>query len=207
VSFLGASLTTTTTARADEPPKARVVIEGTKPDVEVSLQTGSAFGAGSNGSTIAITSWKNVCVAPCAFDLPQGRQTLLFRREGSPSTTHSAIFRPGETRLTVKPGLVIPYTIGYTLVLLGLTAALAGGSLWAAGALSPSGDGGKKSGVASTGKYFALGGAVGMAGGIALVLTTGTDVEEKAPDAPRAFRPQPPTTASRALGLSYGRAF
>lgn len=204
-SLTTASLTTTAVARADEPTKARVVVEGTKPDVEVSIQTGSAYGAGSNGTTISITSWKNLCVAPCAFDVPAGRQTLLFRRDGSPSAAYSAIIRPGETRLTVKPGVSAPYTLGATLAVLGGVAIITGASLWGVGSLAKTE--GKESGTVGVGKYLVLGGAVGLGGGIALMLTTGTDVEAKQPDGPRAFRPQPPTSASRALGVSYSGAF
>jgi hypothetical protein len=46
--------------------------------IDVSLETGTAYGYASNGTQIAATSFSNLCTSPCTARLQTGRSFLLF---------------------------------------------------------------------------------------------------------------------------------
>lgn len=204
------AVTTSQTALAQEQEKARIVVESTKPDVEVSMHATAALGATSNGAVLAIRMHRELCVAPCAFSLPPGRHTLVFHRDGSPNTYYTGLIRPGETHITVKPGVSAPHGVGYFLAFFGGLSLMTGGILYGVSSAA-GGDSGKSMG--NIGKYMVLGGAGGLVAGIPLILLTDTDLDIKQPDRGQTVpSPVPPPgaglrSATRALGVGYKAAF
>ena len=210
VSLVAATISQTAHAQTQAQDNARIVVESTKPDVEVSIHASAALGTTSNGAVVALRMHRDLCVAPCAFSLPPGRHTLVFHRDGSPNTFYTGLLRPGETRITVKPGVSAPHGVGYALAFLGGLSLLTGGIMYGVSSAA-GGDSGKSMG--DIGKYMVLGGVVGLAAGIPIVLLTGTDLDVKTPERGRTVPdPLPPPggglrSASRALGVGYAAAF
>lgn len=181
----------------DEPPApgtSRVVLDANGDKAKVIEVTGTAS-ASAGGYQAFVVGVRPLCTTPCVVDLPYGSHPLMLR-----STTDET--RQSELDLDVgpKPKIVrhtlgerkdggALRTVGASLLMLGITAAVTGGILWAVGS------GAKSDGLESTGQLVTGLGAGGIGLSIPLLIVgrpterPGATTEWTVPSTPRPASP------------------
>ncbi len=125
-------------AHAEENPvvegaAAKVQVETTKPGVTVTvLYDESTSTVSTSYGTGSVYNFKKteVCQAPCEFEVVPGMRGVLFSGQGYTPAGGRYDLREGTSTFSVKPGSKGLLTGGYYAMLIGLTAATVGGTMW-----------------------------------------------------------------------------
>jgi len=107
-------------------PQARVHVRSTKSGLVVARITERMFVSGAGGSAAGI-AWKDICMAPCQFELEPGLHELMLKGEGHTPLVRQLNLVPGDQYFVAKPGSMSLRFGGYGIATIGLTAALFGG--------------------------------------------------------------------------------
>jgi hypothetical protein len=158
-------------------PPATVSVRSAHPGVIIGYVTSRGVAAANNGVVAAAVTWKNICTAPCSFQLPSGFQELVASGPGYMPASEQVELTPGSTsRFVVRPGSALVHWGGWTLTALGLTAAILGGTFAAIGTTSFDSAGNEQHSVPDWAIPTAIAGGVAMAGGIAMIAMSGTSI-------------------------------
>lgn len=115
-------------APAVAPPaaSARVHVRATKSGVIVARITQRMVVAGSGGIAEGI-AWKDLCIAPCEFEIEPGLHEIMVKGEGHLPAVRQFNLAPGDQYLVAKPGSRGFRLVGVMAVSLGLGAMVLGG--------------------------------------------------------------------------------
>lgn len=164
------------------PGVVRLHVESPQP-VRVVTEGATTYGA-VRGYGFAIQEIKHVCASPCdkVIDGTDGRRFSLASEEVPPPDPFTFAQMTGDVTLHVDPGSYGRRSAGSWLSILGLTAAVTGGTLWLVSGIGaenvdsdPSNDDGGGA-LKTVGIVSLIGGGAALAGGIVLWATSGTSV-------------------------------
>jgi len=108
-----------------EAPQARVHVRSTKTGLVVARITERMFVVGAGGSVSGI-AWKDICMAPCEFQLEPGLHELMLKGEGHTPLVTQLNLVQGDQYFVARPGSSGLRFGGYTFAVLGLTVAVTG---------------------------------------------------------------------------------
>lgn len=183
-------------ASADDAASATVVMRSPNTDVTVGYVTGRATAVASNGVVAEGIEWKDVCIAPCSFQLPSGLHEITVTGPGYVGGIERFQLRPGENRLVARPGSAYVRVGGILLGSLGLAAAVTGGTFM----LLP------KEGTNDFQSWalpLLLGGLGATGVGVAMMVMSSTSIEQDSVPPP----PQARIPLQRAVGMGYAVKF
>ncbi|WP_437940324.1 hypothetical protein [Sorangium sp. So ce341] len=167
------------------PGVVRLHVDSPTP-VRVIEEASTTYGA-YGGYGFAVKQVRPVCVSPCdkVIDGSDGRKFSLSPEDVPPPEPFSLAQMKGDVTLHVEPGSYGRHTAGFWLTILGTTAAVTGGTFLLVGSTSSSIDdsGSEDTGLSTPGLVMAIGGGVGLIGGIVLMATSGTSVSLEQRDA------------------------
>jgi hypothetical protein len=190
-----AILASSAEARADDEPSApnaTVRVRTDSSDVTVGYATGRAFAVGSGGAALAI-GWKDVCIAPCEFQLSSGLHELVATGPGYLTGIGKFELKPGVNRFVVRTGSTAMRWGGWGLLLGGAVAATYGITY----AAIP-----QSQGTPSWAIPAAIAGGVAAAGGIAMILMTSTTIAREGDSVAAASG-----RGGKFLGVGYANRF
>ena len=163
----------TLTAEQQGDPPTFVHIESDDPEVQLFQIFGHSVGTGyvnGGAATIYTTHLGRLCRAPCDRFVEHAELDFFIDGDGiSTSKAFTLLDRGPSLTLKVKTGSSLLRGGGYLLVSLAITAVLIGGTFLALGSLSPA--------IGDVGLYTLIGGGVGLAAGIPMIVFSGTSVE------------------------------
>ncbi|MFT3711496.1 MAG: hypothetical protein QM817_28000 [Archangium sp.] len=165
------------------PPSADSVfveVETDDPDVTLFRHVGTSFGA-----NIVVTTIEKECEAPCGVFVDKPRSDFFVSGRGiTISETFSLTKFPDGLKLKVRPGSSTLRWFGWTLAVLGASAALCGGLFAGLSAIGQPSTPGVQNPYGGTGSVFGsigigmlIGGGAGLAAGIPMIAFSGTKLE------------------------------
>ncbi|AGP35318.1 hypothetical protein [Sorangium cellulosum] len=163
------------------PGVVRLHVDSPTP-VRVLEEASTTYGA-YGGYGFAVKKIRPVCVSPCdkVIDGSDGRKFSLSPEDMPPPDPFTFAQMTGDVTLHVDPGSYGRRTAASWLNILGLTAAVTGGTLWFVSSVGtdvdsdPSNDDGGGA-LKTVGIVSLIGGGAALAGGIVLWATSGTSV-------------------------------
>ena len=179
----------------DAPAQATVSVRSPYPDVTIGYVTERATAVVSNGAYAVGMAWRDVCIAPCTFQLPQGLHELVASGPGYVSGSRRVELEPGNNHFVVRPGSAVVRIGGAALVTLGVVALALGVTFYFVGVSHTDNQGNITSSPPSWALPLAVTGGVATAGGIAMVAMSSTSIETEGT-----------TTAARSRVLGIGLA-
>ncbi|HEY3821639.1 MAG TPA: hypothetical protein VGL81_30945 [Polyangiaceae bacterium] len=161
-------------------PPAKVAVRTDASDVTIGYVTRRAAAIASNGASAIGVEWKDVCVAPCEFQLPAGLHELVATGPGYVGATEKVQLRPGDNHFVVKPGSSIMRWGGWTLAALGLSALAAGITFAAMGTSSVDATTGNVThSTPSWAVPLAIAGGLAAGGGLSMVVLSSTSIQRE----------------------------
>jgi hypothetical protein len=181
--------------------KATVSVRSAEPGLVVGYITGRAFAAASNGAVIGAVMWKDVCTAPCSFQLPVGFQEIVAHGPGYVGASQEVDLQPGDNaRFVVRPGSAAVRIGGWLLTTLGLTAVLTAATFAAIGTTSVDSAGNVTHSTPGWAIPTLVAGGAGAVGGIAMIVMSSTSIN-------REGEGEPTASGGRYVGMSYSGKF
>jgi hypothetical protein len=181
--------------------KATVTVRSAEPGLVVGYITGRAFAAASNGATIGAVMWKDVCTAPCSFQLPVGFQEIVAHGPGYVGASQEVDLQAGDNaRFVVRPGSAAVRIGGWVLTTLGLTAAITAATFAAIGTTSIDSSGNVTHSTPGWAIPTLIAGGLGTAGGITMIVLSSTSIN-------REGEAEPTASSGRYVGVSYSGKF
>jgi hypothetical protein len=165
---------------AEAPARATVSVRSDSPDVTVGYVTGRAAAMSSTGASLIAIGWKDVCVAPCEFKLPEGMQELMASGPGYVGATEKFELRPGTNHFVVKPGSAWVHWGGYMLTVLGAAALITGVTFVAIGDSNVDSNGNITKTTPSWAVAMAAAGGAATAGGITMLILSSSSIQREA---------------------------
>jgi hypothetical protein len=188
-------------APADANAKATVTVRAAEPGVIVGYITEHAYAAASNGTVIGAVSWKDVCTAPCSFQLPVGFQEIVAHGPGYVGASQQVDLEPGDNaRFVVRPGSAGVRIGGWVLATLGLTAAITAATFAAIGTTSFDANGNETHSTPGWAIPTLIAGGLATGGGIAMIIMSSTSITREGEGESTASR-------GRFLGVKYSGQF
>lgn len=189
------------TSPAEANAKATVTVRSAEPGLVVGYITGRGFAAASNGTTIGAVMWKDVCTAPCSFQLPVGFQEIVAHGPGYVGASQEVDLQPGDNaRFVVRPGSAGVRIGGWLLTTLGLTAAVTAATFAAIGTTSFDANGNETHSTPGWCIPTLIAGGLATGGGIAMIIMSSTSINREGEGESTASR-------GRFLGVSYSGKF
>ncbi len=124
-------------------------------------------------------AWKDVCIAPCQFQLPSGLHELVVTGPGYVGRTERFDLQPGTNKFVVKPGSSLVRWGGWTLAILGVSALVAGVTYAAIGTPSTDSHGNVTTSTPGWAIPVAVAGGAAVAGGLTMVVLSGTSIQRE----------------------------
>jgi hypothetical protein len=189
------------TSPAEANAKATVTVRSAEPGLVVGYITGRAYAAASNGAAIGAVMWKDVCTAPCSFQLPVGFQEIVAHGPGYVGASQEVDLQPGDNaRFVVRPGSAGVRYGGWVLATLGLTAAITAATFAAVGTTSFDANGNETHSTPGWCIPTLIAGGLATGGGIAMIVMSSTSITREGEGESTASR-------GRFLGVSYSGKF
>jgi hypothetical protein len=188
-------------APPDANAKATVTVRAAEPGVIVGYITERAYAAASNGTAIGAVMWKDVCTAPCSFQLPVGFQEIVAHGPGYVGASEQVDLEPGDNaRFVVRPGSAGVRIGGWVLATLGLTAAITAATFAAIGTTSFDANGNETHSTPGWAIPTLIAGGLATGGGIAMIVMSSTSITREGEAEPTASR-------GKFLGVQYSGQF